>query len=223
MTFPRSRAVLRLPLLLVLLCGLVPALPLAAAQVVPVEGEVVPPRPVTDSDAADDAADDTADDTTEATDGATDATDATDTADVVAAADTIRMEVEILRVDRGRDADGAANERFAAVSEAVPGDLVEYRVHVVHTGDAPIAAGLVVVTVPFGEGVAYVEGSAGPLNGEEVLVDFSADGGTTFDAPPLVVGDDVAQPEAYDAIRWTFLTPFEPNEEHVLFYRVEVL
>lgn len=127
------------------------------------------------------------------------------------------MRVEVLRVRPGGDGEPA--EVYVPVTEAVPGDVVEYRIVTTNRGDDAIAAGRVVVSVPIGEGLVYLEGSAGPAAGDRVLIEFSADDGRTF-AEPARLG---ARPEAYDAIRWTLVAPFEPGQEETFFYRVEVM
>jgi uncharacterized repeat protein (TIGR01451 family) len=156
-----------------------------------------------------------------------------------AQADDIAFEVEILRVDLVRGEDGEPTERFTPVEEAIPGEVVEYRVTAVNEGDIIYRPGTVVVTLPIGDGVAYVEDSATPSS-DRLITEFSADGGETFSEPPVLVpaedgtdGDDtesregdgerrVADPSEYDAIRWTFSVTFEPGQEETLAYRVEV-
>jgi len=89
------------------------------------------------------------------------------------------------------------------------------------------------VTLPIGDGLAYVEGSATPTS-DRVVTEFSADGAVTFSEPPVLVTvaesqDPGAEPEQraadpseYDHIRWTFSIPFEPEQSEELVYRVEV-
>jgi uncharacterized repeat protein (TIGR01451 family) len=164
-----------------------------------------------------------------------------------AQADDIVFEVEILRVDLVRGEDGEPTERFTPVEEAIPGEVIEYRVTAVNEGDIIYRPGTVVVTLPIGEGVAYVEDSATPSS-DRIITEFSADGGETFSEPPVLVpaeagaeSDDeavqededaeveegegdrrAADPAEYDAIRWTFSVAFEPGQEETLVYRVEV-
>ncbi len=150
-----------------------------------------------------------------------------------AQADDIVFEVEILRVDLVRGDDGEIAERFVPVQEAIPGEIIEYRVTATNEGDIIYRPGTVVVTLPLGEGVTYLEDSATPSS-ERVVTEFSADGGTTFSEPPVLIettedeeGDDepqerAADPSEYDAIRWTFSVPFEPGQGEELVYRVEV-
>jgi uncharacterized repeat protein (TIGR01451 family) len=157
---------------------------------------------------------------------------------VVAQADGIVFDVEIVRVDLVRGEDGDIEERFVPVEEAIPGEVIEYRVTARNQGDVIYRPGTVVVTLPIGEGLAYLEGSATPSS-ERVVTEFSADGGVSYAEPPVLVavasesdgadgadGSDaesrVAEPAEYDHIRWTFSVPFEPGQEELLVYRVEV-
>lgn len=143
----------------------------------------------------------------------------------LAQSDDIAFDVEIFRVDLVRGDDGEITDRFVPVEEAIPGEVIEYRVTARNDGDIIFRPGTVVVTLPIGDGVAYVEGSATPSS-DEVVTEFSADGGETFSEPPVLVtadGDEsAAAPEAYDVIRWTLQVPFEPGEERTFVYRVEV-
>lgn len=175
----------------------------------------------------------------------------------VAQADGIVFDVEILRVDLVRGEEGETVERFVPVEEAVPGEVIEYRVTAVNEGDIIYRPGTVVVTLPIGQGLAYVEDSATPSS-DRVVTEFSADGGASYSEPPVLIPDTepaepepddtdpgdtdpgdtepdddaeapeeaglrAADPAEYDAIRWTFSVPFEPGQEELLVYRVEVL
>lgn len=156
-----------------------------------------------------------------------------------AQADAIVFGVEIVRVDLVRGEDGEIEERFVPVDEAIPGEVIEYRVTARNDGDVIYRPGTVVVTLPVGDGLAYIEGSATPTS-ERLVTEFSADGGVTYAEPPVLVevptSDDgsgeadpdsaperrAADPSEYDHIRWTFSVPFEPEQEERLVYRVEV-
>ncbi len=142
-----------------------------------------------------------------------------------AQADAIRFEVETFRVDLVRE-DGEIVERLVPVDEAIPGEEIEYRVTARHDGDVIYRPGTVVVTVPLGEGVAYVAESATPSD-DRILTEFSADGGTSFSEPGTVQRSDedgggTAGPDDYTHVRWTFTTLFEPDQEETLVYRVTV-
>lgn len=143
----------------------------------------------------------------------------------LAQGDAIAFEIETFRVDLVRE-DGEIVERFVPVDEAIPGEEIEYRVTARHTGDVIYRPGTVVVTVPFGDGVAYQEGSATPSS-DRVLTEFSADGGATYAEPPVLIDDGEgdrrsAGPDAYTHVRWTFSILFEPEQEEELVYRVTV-
>ncbi len=179
----------------------------------------------------------------------------------VAQADGIVFDVEILRVDLVRGEEGGTVERFVPVEEAVPGEVIEYRVTAVNEGDIIYRPGTVVVTLPIGQGLAYIQDSATPSS-DRVVTEFSADGGASYAEPPVLIPDTdpagtdpadtdpsdtdpsetdpaetepddeeatedaglrAADPAEYDAIRWTFSVPFEPGQEELLVYRVEVL
>lgn len=175
----------------------------------------------------------------------------------VAQADGIVFDVEIVRVDLVRGEDGDIEERFVPVEEAIPGEVIEYRVTATNQGDVIYRPGTIVVTLPIGDGLAYLADSATPSS-ERVVTEFSADGGVSYSEPPVLVaaapdedegdgteddgseGDGVegdaregagegdeaasraADPAEYDHIRWTFSVPFEPGQEELLVYRVEV-
>jgi uncharacterized repeat protein (TIGR01451 family) len=158
----------------------------------------------------------------------------------LAQADAITFDVEIVRVDLVRGEDGDVVERFVPVQEAIPGEVIEYRVTATNEGDVIYRPGTVVVTLPIGEGLVYLEDTATPSS-DRVVTEFSADGGATYAEPPVLVSarDDEAEPEGdgdggdegatraadpseYDHIRWTFSVPFEPGQQETLVYRVEV-
>ena len=141
------------------------------------------------------------------------------------AADAVTFDVSVLRVDLVASTDGEPTERFVEVTEAVPGEVVEYRIVVRNEGEIIFRPGTVVVTLPFGDGVAYQEDTATSLPGQ-IFLEFSADGGATFMEPPVLVGTGesrtVAEVAAYDHVRWTVMGPFAPGEEWTLVYRVDV-
>lgn len=143
----------------------------------------------------------------------------------LAQGEDISFDVEIFRVDLVRGDDGEVTERLTEVDQAAAGEVIEYHVTAVNEGDIIYRPGTVVVRLPIGEGVAYVEGSA-TEDEDRVVTEFSGDGGKTFSEPPVLVGEEdersTVPPEEYDTIRWTFTVPFEPEQEETLVYRVEV-
>lgn len=131
----------------------------------------------------------------------------------LAQVDGIEFDVEILRAD--------SSGGFTPVEQAYPGDLIEYRIAVTNRGDIVYRPGTVVVTLPIGEDVCYVEGSA-TKSIDDLTTEFSTDGGTSFDETPTVSNGEPATPVDYDAIRWTFEIPFEPAHAELITYRVLV-
>jgi uncharacterized repeat protein (TIGR01451 family) len=141
------------------------------------------------------------------------------------AAEPVSISLEIYVVSQITRDDGTREERFAEATEARPGQTVEYRLFVRNVSQETLPAGIVVVTGPVPEGTQYVPNSATPSS-DDVLTEFSADGAGTFSEPPVIVTRDdtrsVADPTAYDTIRWTVLVDLEPDQEIPLVYRVIV-
>lgn len=89
----------------------------------------------------------------------------------------------------------------------LPGDVVRYEL--LFTNTRPDSVRLVVFHNAVPEGLAYVDGSAA-ADREDVALDFSIDGGSTFAAQPtieeVVDGERIrrpAPPDSYTHIRWT--------------------
>ena len=95
-----------------------------------------------------------------------------------------------------------------ANSEAVvPGDMLRYRLHFTNRNSGDVRG--VVFTNPVPTGLRYVDGSAG-ADRDDVLVEYSADGGKTYSTRPMVsavVGGKRVQtpapPAQYTHVRWT--------------------
>jgi uncharacterized repeat protein (TIGR01451 family) len=142
-----------------------------------------------------------------------------------AAVDPVSIRLEIYVVSHVTRDDGTREERFAEATEARPGQTVEYRLLVTNVSEETLPAGIVVVTGPVPEGTQFVPNSATPTS-DDVLTEYSADGGRTYAEPPVIVGTgenrSVADPTTYDAIRWTVLVDLEPDQEIPLVYRVVV-
>ena len=139
--------------------------------------------------------------------------------------DPLAYRLEIYVVSHVTREDGTREERYTETSEARPGQTVEYRIFVENVSDMTLPAGVVQIRLPVPEGTEYVPNSATPSS-DRVLTEFSADRGMTFSEPPVLVGDDeqrrVAEPTAYEEIRWTFFVELEPGQEETLVYRVIV-
>ena len=138
----------------------------------------------------------------------------------------IQIRTEIYVVSEVTKSDGSKGEKLTKATTARPGQIVEYRLFAKNTGDTTLPAGVVQVTSPVPSGMQYVPNSATPSS-DKLLTEFSADGGTTFSKPPVLVGTGdarkVAEPTSYTTVRWTVLAPMEPGQELPFFYRVKVL
>lgn len=133
----------------------------------------------------------------------------------------VAIAVESFIVSEVTQDDGTTAERFTPATSARPGQVVEYRFTAVNEGETTLPAGNVVVAGPIPDGLRYVEGSATPSS-ERVAAEFSGDDGTNYQQPPVTVGGETVPPEAYDAVRWTIIEPFEPGEDATFVYRLTV-
>ncbi len=134
----------------------------------------------------------------------------------------ITFRSEIYVVSQVTLADGTKEERFTAATQAIPGQVVEFRIFAKNSGETTLPAGVVQIYGPVQSGMEYVANSATPSS-TEVLTDFSVDG-VNFSEPPVLVGPTsdrrVAEPTEYTMIRWTLLVPMEPGQEEPFYYRV---
>ena len=96
-----------------------------------------------------------------------------------------------------------------------PGDVVEYRLVFTNITGNPVNN--IQFTDPLPEGMHYLQGTAG-ADREDVDVEFSLDGGTTYSERPMieVVVDGrteqrPASPEDYTNIRWTVHGDVQPD------------
>lgn len=137
----------------------------------------------------------------------------------------VNVRVEIYVVSQVTKDDGTKEERFTQATSARPGQVVEYRLFAKNVSDTTLPAGIVQITGPVPDGMAFVPNSATPSS-DRVLTEYSADGGQTFGKPPVLVGPandrTVADPSSYTDVRWTLLVPLEPGAEEPFFYRVTV-
>jgi uncharacterized repeat protein (TIGR01451 family) len=140
-------------------------------------------------------------------------------------ANPIALRTEIYIVSLVTLDDGSREERFTAATSAIPGQVIEYRIFALNTGETTLPAGRVQVLGPVQDGMEFVAGSATPSS-ERVLTEFSADG-AEFGVPPILVGTGenrrVVEPTEFEAVRWTLLVPMEPGQEEPFFYRVTLL
>lgn len=137
----------------------------------------------------------------------------------------ISLRTEIYIVSLVTRDDGTREERFSPATEAIPGQVIEYRIFATNTGETTLPAGSVQIYGPVEDGMEYVSGSATPTS-DRVLAEFSLDG-DEFGTPPLLVGAGdarrVAEPEEYKMIRWRLLVDLEPGQEAPFYYRVVLL
>ena len=96
-----------------------------------------------------------------------------------------------------------------------PGDVVEYRLVFTDITGRPVNN--IQFTDPLPEGMYYLQGTAG-ADREDVDVEFSLDGGTSYSELPMievVVDGRIEQPPAnsedYTDIRWTVHGEVEPD------------
>ncbi|MDZ7704368.1 MAG: hypothetical protein U5L04_07800 [Trueperaceae bacterium] len=131
----------------------------------------------------------------------------------------VAVAVESFIVSEITQDDGTTAERLTPATRARPGQTIEYRFTAVNEGDTTLPPGNVVVVGPVPTGLRYIEGSATPSS-ERVATEFSADDGLNYQEPPVTVAGEAVPPEAYDAVRWTMLEPFEPGEVVTFVYRL---
>ena len=100
-------------------------------------------------------------------------------------------------------------------NRVAPGDVVEYRLVFTNITGRPVNN--IQFTDPLPEGMYYLQGTAG-ADREDVDVEFSLDGGTSYSELPMVevVVDGrtelrPASPEDYTDIRWTVHGEVQPD------------
>ena len=96
-----------------------------------------------------------------------------------------------------------------------PGDVVEYRLVFTNITGRPVNN--IQFTDPLPEGMHYLQGTAG-ADREDVDVEFSLDGGTSYSELPMVqvvvdgrTEQRPASPEDYTDIRWTVQGDVQPD------------
>jgi len=143
--------------------------------------------------------------------------------------DPLEVSLEAFIVSTVTQADGSTEEVFTLADQAQPEQIVEYRVAVTNVGDTSLAAGNAVITGPVPAGTQYLSDTA--TQTEAAVLTFSADGGQTFSAPPVMItitnedGEEEqveASPDQYTAARWSIMRALEPAEMLTFVYRVVV-
>ena len=128
-------------------------------------------------------------------------------------------------------------EKLVPATEVVPGDVLEWRLRAVNTGQQELKNVALVIPIP--PQTYYLKGSAVALtlvsNGEKITVkpQFSFDGGKTYGFPPVfkefrvkengkeVVKKVEVTPEEYTHVRWV-LPVVRPEEVVEVFLRTVV-
>ena len=128
----------------------------------------------------------------------------------------VSVRIEAYIVSQVTAEDGSVTERFSESTTARPGQVVEYRVFATNNDTTTLPAESVSVLGPIPDGSTYVDSSATPTS-EQVRTEFSLDGQAFSQAPETTEG-----PSAYRAIKWTLLSPLEPNQEERFIYRVTI-
>ena len=100
-------------------------------------------------------------------------------------------------------------------NRVAPGDVVEYRLVFTNITGRPVNN--IQFTDPLPEGMHYLKGTAG-AGREDVDVEFSLDGGTSYSEQPMVevvvdgrTEQRPASPEDYTHIRWTVHGEVQPD------------
>jgi uncharacterized repeat protein (TIGR01451 family) len=108
-----------------------------------------------------------------------------------------------------------AASRGSQSQTVLPGDVLRYQLR--FTNQRPGEVRGVVFTNPVPDGLRYVAGSAG-ADRQDVTVEYSADGGKSFSANPMitevVAGKRVqkpAMPAQYTHVRWTVRGSIAPG------------
>lgn len=130
--------------------------------------------------------------------------------------DTVVVRIEAYIVSEVTSEDGNVTERFSEASTGRPGQVVEYRVFATNTDETTLPPDTVSVLGPVPDGTTYLGGSATPTS-EEVRTEYSLDGEAFSGEPETTEG-----PTAYRSVRWTLLTPLEPQQEEQFVYRVTI-
>jgi len=119
-----------------------------------------------------------------------------------------------------------AASRGSQSQAVLPGDVLKYQLRFTNQNPGDVRG--VVFTNPVPAGLRYVDGSA-DADRQDVTVEYSADGGKTFAATPMVTevvdGKRVqrpAAPEQYTHVRWTVQGSLAPGATVTAEFRAEL-
>lgn len=110
----------------------------------------------------------------------------------------------------------------ASKANVGPGDVVIFTNIVTNSGKEP--ASDLVVTNPIPANTIYIDGSAEG----DALIEFSVDGGKTFDRPERLFVTDKkgrekrARAEDYTHIRWKLKKPLGPGEKALVSFKAKI-
>ena len=109
-------------------------------------------------------------------------------------------------------------------NRVAPGHVVEYRLVFTNITGRPVKN--IQFTDPLPEGMYYLQGTAG-ADREDVDVEFSLDGGTSYSEQPMVevvvdgrTEQRPASPETYTHIRWTVHGELQPDAKVAAAFQV---
>lgn len=117
---------------------------------------------------------------------------------------------------------GEEERRLVDADIVVPGDSVVYTITFSNISDE--TAENVTITNPIAESLTYVEGSA---FGPGMVIEFSVDGGKSFDqAADLMVANNGDQRPAdagdFTHVRWTLENDLEPGAQAMAHFRAQL-
>lgn len=117
-------------------------------------------------------------------------------------------------------------ERGGDAGHLLPGDVVRYSLLFTNVTDVPVRD--VVVKDPIPDGLDYLEDSA-VADREDVIVDYSIDGGQTYSQRPTIEveidGQRVERPapaEMYTHVRWTIRGWVQPGAQVTAEFRARM-
>ena len=119
-----------------------------------------------------------------------------------------------------------ARTRGSQSQAVMPGDVLQYQLRFTNQRQGDVRG--VVFTNPVPTGLRYVDGSAG-ADRQDVTVEYSADGGKTFAATPMVTAvvdgkrvQKPATPAQYTHVRWTVRGSIAPGATVTAEFRAEL-
>ena len=118
------------------------------------------------------------------------------------------------------NAKGEKEYKLVEPATVLPEDEILYIITFANTGDQP--ASNIIITNPIPNDSLYKQGSA---FGAGTIIDFSVDGGKTYDKPENLTIKNaegvevVADVDQYTHIRWLYTEPLQPGQEGTVTFR----